>query len=133
MNLTSREQFEILNYPLEVCGIQGNIFENYPEVIKGYIFHFSLGDSLLDYVDYLENEFKFPLAYHWKKSITGSLDELKIKLEVFKQALLTINENHYEGLDKFAFINIFIISKDNQYQLVITSDTFDISKMINLE
>ena len=130
MNFTSREQYEVLSYPLEVCGIQGDIFENYPEVIKGYMFHFSLGDSLLDYV---ENDFKFPLGYHWKKSITGSLDELKIKLEVFKQALLTINENHYEGLDQFASINLFIISKDNQYQLVITSDTFDISKMINLE
>lgn len=130
MHFLSREEHNVLEYQLELFGIQGDFFQNYADVVNGYLFHFTLGSSIMTWD---QPDFKFSLEFHWKHEIFGNLEDLQAKLEAFKQALLVVDSKVYEDIDQFAYIHLFIVPKDNQYQLVISSDTFNISKIINLK
>ena len=127
MSYILEKKSKVLDYYLELFSIQGNVFSEYSNVTKGYMFHFSLKDSN----DLLDN-FVFSLSNHWKCEMRGSLDELKIKLEEFKDKLLNVNTDKYKDIDQFAYINLFIIFQNNEHKLVISSDTFDVSKLIKI-
>lgn len=128
MSYILEKKSKVIDYYLELFSIQGNVFSEYQNVTKGYMFHFSLKDSN----DLLDN-FVFSLSNHWKYEMRGSLDELKIKLEEFKDKLLNVNTDKYKDIDQFAYINLFIIFENNEYKLVISSDTFDVSKLIKID
>lgn len=129
MKLILEKKFENSNLKLEVFNIEGKIFKDYPNVIEGSIFHFTLGKSLRNTIS---ANYQFTIDFHWKHKITGSLDELKIKLENFKKELLNIDENISNDIDQFGYINLFIIDNSKDYSLIISSDTFDVSKLISL-
>lgn len=114
---------------LEVVNIRGNVFENYPPVTKGYLFHFSASESIIH-----TNHFYFSIEYHWKHTFFGSFEKLKKAMEDIKEQLLLKKHILYENTDMFSYVHLFITESENkQYQLLITSDTFDISKIIDLD
>jgi len=130
MKIMSNELFKVLAYNVNLLNVKGDVFNGYPDVISGYIFHYTVGNPLI-ISD--ESNFKFHIDFDWKKEISGSLEELQIKLEKFKNELLVINKNLYDNIDQFASINLFIVHENNQYELIISSDTFDVSELINLD
>ena len=128
MNLMIKEKYNLEDFKLEIFNIKGKIFEEYSNVIMGYMFHFTLGNDSIE----SSQTSTLSLKFHWSYKIIDSLENLKIKIDMIKDKLLEIN-NLSEGIDQFAYINLFIIEENNQYKLVISSDTFDISKLLKLE
>lgn len=127
MALLSKQRFNIFDYHLEVVKIQGDLVENYATVVSGYVFHFSLSDSIV-----MSENSRFSIELDSKQTIIGSLEELEVKLEKYKAALLDIDEKTCEYIDQYAYIYLFIVPKDEQYQLIVASETFDVSQLINL-
>jgi hypothetical protein len=135
MNAIYNGTHEVFNIKTSVFSIDGEFFQDYPSVIKGYLFHFTFSDRIHTFDD---PNFRFYIGDHWKYEINGSLEFLEHKLEnlkneFFKHGLLNINKDIYDAIDQFGYVNFFIIPKDEQYQLIVSSDTFDISKLIDLE
>lgn len=127
MALLSKQRFNIFDYHVEVVKIQGDLFENYATVVSGYVFHFSLSDSIV-----MSENSRFSIELDSKQTIISSLEELEVKLEKYKAALLNIDKKTYEDIDQYAYIYLFIVPKDEQYQLIVASETFDVSQLINL-
>lgn len=130
MHFLSNENYQIDEYyQLEVLGIAGDYYQNYPTVVNGYVFHFHLGHSLMLWND---SDFKFSLEHHWSHFIPGTLEELTIKLETFKTSLLGLQHKLKEHIDQFGYIHMFIVKRDNDYGLTIASDSFRMTSLMKL-
>lgn len=127
MTILTNQEFKISDFTLEVLNVEGKILRDYPDVVSGYVFHFTLGANKIGYED-----IQLFIEYDWKHTITGSLESLTAKLENFKEQLLSVHPDVYETIDQFGNITLCIMDQDNTHQLLISSDTFDVSKIIDL-
>lgn len=124
-NFTPQSQLEVLNF-------KGDSFIDFPEVEHGIVYHFTLKDSIMNWID---DDYRFNLKFHLKHSIFGKLELLKEKLNQFNEALLTQKDELYNHTDQFAYIfNFIIYNKEEQsYELILSSDTFDKSKVLDIK
>ena len=76
-NFTPQSQLEVLNF-------KGDSFIDFPEVEHGIVYHFTLKDSIMNWID---DDYRFNLQFHIKQSIFGTLYELKEKLHQFHQEI----------------------------------------------
>lgn len=121
----SKEQFPSLQ--LEIFNIEGKVFQDCSNVVLGYIFHFTIGKEL-----HLDSIKDLSTNGHWKYEFNDSLENLKKKLNKLKKELLFNSSKLLNEFDQFAYINLFIVQIDSQYKLLVTSDIFDVSKIILL-
>lgn len=130
MPLSFNHQKIVQEFYIEAFDIWGEIFNDQPLISQGYLIHLTTSKSS-SLVGFNDLSFRFSTENHWKYQIEGSLEELTIKLRQFKNELLSLHE--WKDFDQYAYIFLFIICKDNKYQLLITSDSFDVSNIISLK
>ena len=124
-NFTPQSQLEVLNF-------KGDSFIDFPEVEHGIVYHFTLKDSIMNWID---DDYRFNLKFHLKHSIFGTLDALKEKLHHFHQEILRQKDALHDDTDQFAYIFNFIVynQEKQSYELILSSDSFDLSKVLDIK
>ncbi len=122
---TSQSQLEVLNF-------KGDSFVEFPTVKNGIVYHFTLKDSIMNWID---DDYRFNLKFHTKHSILGELNSLQEKLNNFHEEILKHKDVLHNETDQFSYIFNFIIfnNEKNSYELILSSDTFDLSKLLDIK
>lgn len=128
MDLLSIENLRVNDFNLEVVGVKNEAIKNYPPLHKGYVFHFFVGDGAIS--TFNDDSFKMSLDFSWKFSFPGPLNKLEERLESFKNSFIQNKDLFYEDVDQFGYLVMFIVQHNNIYELVISSESFGIDKVI---
>lgn len=119
-----KESLFVEDYSLNLFTIHGKAFINFPEVLKGYMFNFTLEKNQL------VTNTALSISYHSKYKIVDSLEVLKEKLEFLKETILKFNKSQTKYIDQFSYINAFIFYENKKYTLCLSSDTFDLLPLL---
>lgn len=122
---TSQSQLETLHF-------NGDSFIDFPTVEHGIVYHFTLKDSIMNWID---DDYRFNLKFHTKHSIFGEFNSLKEKLNEFHEEILKHKDVLHNETDQFSYIFNFIIfnNEKHSYELILSSDTFDLSKFLDIK
>lgn len=127
MSLILEQRMRVFDLNWELYRVNGDTVKEYSKIIKGYLLHLTLSDRSLKHNDVLS------INHYWKTEIKGSFENLIEKLESLKKELSNIKSEVFEDIDQFCYVHLFIVEQNNEYKLIVASDTYDVSKLINLD
>ena len=133
MDIFSNDVLKVNEFNVEILGVRDDVFNSLSDcdcVLKGYIFHFYLGDSSI--MNWKDDNYKFSLQYNWKLSIPGSTPMLEQNLENFKNKLIANIDKFSEDLDQFGYLFVLIKQGDYINELVISSESFGFDKVVSI-